>query len=78
MSKISIAILFAAIGLITLGTYFQVPSGTSGGGLILVVALCYSFVVAKREMERLSHKLREESVERNAPAGPARMPKEVG
>ena len=40
MSKISIAILFAAIGLITLGTYFDVPYVAGGSGLLLVEGLC--------------------------------------
>ena len=59
MSKISIAILFAAIGLITLGTYFDVPYVASGSGLILVVGLCYAYVVAKREMVRVADVIRE-------------------
>ena len=60
MSKISIAILFAAIGLITLGTYFDVPYVAGGSGLILVVGLCYAYVVAKREMARVADLIREE------------------
>ena len=60
MSKISIAILFAAIGLITLGTYFDVPYVAGGSGLLLVVGLCYAYVVAKREMARVADVIREE------------------
>ena len=78
MSKVSVGILFAAVGLITLGTYFNVPFVAGGSGVVLVVGLCYSYVVAKREMERVSEVLREEKEERNnAAAKTAPVPEQV-
>ena len=79
MSKISIAILFAAIGLITLGTYFDVPYVAGGSGFILVVGLCYAYVVAKREMERVADVIREEKQRLNTQsAKPAPQAPEPG
>ena len=80
MSKISIAILFAAIGLISLGAYFDVPYVAGGSGLILVVGLCYAYVVAKREMARVADVIREEKQRLNTQsAKPApRSPEPAG
>ncbi|MEM7780162.1 MAG: hypothetical protein AAF697_07225 [Pseudomonadota bacterium] len=78
MSKISIAILFAAIGLVTLGSYLNVPFATGVSGLILVVALIYSFIVAKREMERVAATIQEQERARvQQPKKPAPMPKQA-
>ena len=68
MSKISIAILFAAIGLTTLGTYVDVPYVAGGSGLTLVVGLCYAYVVTKREMARVADVIREEKQRLNTPS----------
>ena len=80
ISKISIAILFVAIGLITLGAYFDVPYVASWSGLILVVGLCYPYVVAKREMARVADVIREEKQRLNTQsAKPApRSPEPAG
>lgn len=49
MSKISLTILFIVIGAILTGMYLEVPYLEGAPGALLVVALVYSFVVAKRE-----------------------------
>ena len=51
MSKVSIGILFAAIALIALAMLFDVLFVAGGSGVVLVVALVYSYVVARRENE---------------------------
>lgn len=51
MSKVSIGILFAAIALIAFAMLFDVMFVAGGSGVVLVVALAYSYVVAKRETE---------------------------
>ncbi len=75
MSKVTIGILFAAIALLTLGTYLKMPFPTGVSGMMLVVALVYSFVVAKREMGRASKVIKaEEKARFNHTRKPARMP----
>ncbi|MEM7700452.1 MAG: hypothetical protein AAF251_00800 [Pseudomonadota bacterium] len=49
MSKVSIGILFAAIALIAFAMLFDVMFVAGGSGVVLVVGLAYSYVVAKRE-----------------------------
>jgi len=53
MSKVTVGILFVAIGLILLATYFKVLFVAGGSAIVLVVALAYSYVVAKRDEEAL-------------------------
>lgn len=60
MSKISIAILYIVIIAIIIGMYLEVPYLTGGPGAFLVIALVYSFVVAKRELALLSEAMHEE------------------
>lgn len=55
MSKVSIGILFAAIALIILAVAFNVTFVAGGSGVVLVVSLAYSYVVAKREVKLLSY-----------------------
>ena len=54
MSKISLGILVAAVLLIVLGVMFDVAFVQGGSGVVLIVGLGYSYVVAKREVELLS------------------------
>ncbi|MEL7317461.1 MAG: hypothetical protein AAFN04_02345 [Pseudomonadota bacterium] len=51
MSKVTLGILFCAIALIALAMLFDVLFVAGGSGVVLVVALAYSYVVAKRETE---------------------------
>lgn len=55
MSKLSLGILVGAAALIVLGVIFEVPFVQGGSGVILLVGLGYSYVVAKREVELLSY-----------------------
>ena len=77
MSKVSIGILFAAIALIIVATYLEVAFVAGGSGVVLVVALCYSFVVARREMALMSLALEQAEEERAEKAKPTAMPSEV-
>lgn len=52
MSNITIGILFSAAALIVLATLFNVLFVASGSGVVIMVALAYSYVVSKREEER--------------------------
>jgi len=54
MSKVTVWILFVAIGLILVAAYFKVLFVAGGSAIVLVVALAYSYVVAKREEETLA------------------------
>ncbi|MEM7688262.1 MAG: hypothetical protein AAF291_04505 [Pseudomonadota bacterium] len=49
MSKTVLGVLCAAIALILVSTYFNVLFVAQGSGVVLVVALVYSYVVARRE-----------------------------
>lgn len=60
MSKISLTILYIVILSIIVGMYLEVPYLTGGPGAFLVIALVYSFVVAKRELALLSEALNDE------------------
>ena len=50
MSKVTLGILFAAIGLAIVATYFELAVVSGGSGVVLVVGLIYAFVVTKREI----------------------------
>ena len=50
MSKVTLGILFAAIGLAIVATYFELSVVSGGSGVVLVVGLIYAFVVTKREI----------------------------
>lgn len=52
MSKVTLGILCAAVALIVLATLFNVMFVAGGSGIVIVVALAYSYVVARREDER--------------------------
>jgi len=52
MSKTTIGILAAAVGLILLSTLFGAAFVAGGSGVVLLVGLIYAFVVTKRELER--------------------------
>lgn len=49
MSKISLSILCIVIGAIIIGMYLELPQLSNGVGAFIVIALVYSFVVAKRD-----------------------------
>lgn len=72
MSKISLTILFIVIGAIIVGMYLEVPYLTGGPGAFIVMALVYSFIVAKREAALLSMAL-----DQNAKAEDVRFREEV-
>lgn len=55
MSKVSIGILLAAIALIIVAMFFNASFVAGGSGVVLVVGLVYSYVVAKREVQLLSY-----------------------
>ncbi|NQX94966.1 MAG: hypothetical protein HRT64_08630 [Erythrobacter sp.] len=52
MSKFTLGILLAAAVLIVLATYFNVLFVAGGSGVVMVVALAYSYVVARREVAK--------------------------
>jgi len=64
MSKITLTILFIVIGAILVGMYLEVEYLTGGPGAFIVMALVYSFVVAKREAGLMSLAL-EQRAEQN-------------
>lgn len=51
MSKITLVALYAAIALIALAMYFNVLFFAKSSGAVLVIALVYSYVVSRREVE---------------------------
>ena len=57
MSKTSIVLLFATIGLIIIAALYELPFATNGSGVLLVAGLAYAYVVAKRELGALSYAL---------------------
>lgn len=59
MSKTTLTILCTVIGLIILGMYLEVKALSGGVGAFIVIALVYSFVVAKREAALMSYALEE-------------------
>ena len=62
MSRVTIGILFAVIGLIIVATYLKLPFFGDGAGVLLVAGLCYSFFIAKREAALLTYVLREDQI----------------
>lgn len=75
MSRISIALLFTAIGLILVATYFDIAFLGSGGGVVLVCGLIYAFVVAKRQAQLMVLVLDQQYEERPEP--PVKKPAPV-
>ncbi len=79
MSRVTIGILFAVIGLIIVATYLDLPYFGDGAGVLLVAGLCYSFVVAKREAALLTYVLTEDQiVEEPQARAPAPVPMGMG
>lgn len=64
MSKVSLGILMAATALIVLAVYFEVSFIAGSTGVVLVVALGYSFVVARREASLMMHAIEVRDAER--------------
>ena len=62
MSKVSLALLFAAIILIIVATYFDVAYLGGGPGILLVAGLSYSYVVAKRQAALMTYVLSEKQI----------------
>ncbi len=52
MSKTILATLIAAVVLIVIATIFQSTFVAGSSGLVLMVGLIYSYVVAKRDADR--------------------------
>lgn len=74
MSKTTVAILFAAIGLIITATYLELPYFGGGAGVLLVAALSYAFLIAKRELALVTYVLTEDQILDDAdPRATARM-----
>ncbi|MEO0591185.1 MAG: hypothetical protein AAFZ11_11575 [Pseudomonadota bacterium] len=59
MSKITLSVLCIVIAGIITGMYLEVPQLSGGVGAFIVLALVYSFVVAKREAALLALALQE-------------------
>lgn len=77
MSKTTTGILFAAIGLVITATYLDLPYFGGGAGVLLVAALSYAFVVAKRELALVTYVLKEEQIveeTQRSERAPARVP----
>lgn len=51
MSKVIVGVLFAALVLIALAVTFDVMFVAGGSGVVMVVALAYSYIVHTRELE---------------------------
>lgn len=64
MSKIAIGLLFTAITLILFATYYDVAYMGRGGGFMLIIGLCYSYVVASRQAALLLLSREEQEAER--------------
>lgn len=64
MSKIAIGLLFTAITLILFATYHDFAYMGRGGGFMLVIGLCYSYVVASRQAALYSLSREEQEAER--------------
>ena len=54
MSKFNLATLLVAILFVVLGVISGLPIFTGGSGVIFVVALVYSYTIAKREVALLA------------------------
>lgn len=63
MSKTSMALLAIAAALVTLATYLELPFAAGGSGVLLLVALGYAYVVAKRDVTLLSYAMKEREYE---------------
>ncbi|MEL6237708.1 MAG: hypothetical protein AAFQ90_03845 [Pseudomonadota bacterium] len=59
MSKITLSVLCIVIAGIITDMYLEVPYLTGGPGAFIVLALVYSFVVAKREVALMALALQE-------------------
>jgi F0F1-type ATP synthase assembly protein I len=51
VSKVSVGILVAALALIVAAVYAGASAVAGGGGVVMAVALVYSYVVARRETD---------------------------
>ncbi len=64
MSNLSLALLLAAVALIIVAQSFELPFVSGGSGVLLVVALGYAFVVAKREAKLFLAAMRDQEENR--------------
>lgn len=76
MSKVTLAILMAAAALIVAAVFFEVSWISSGSGILLLVALGYAYVVAKREAELLFAAIKHRDENRFRDTRAAREPAE--
>jgi hypothetical protein len=78
MSKVTLSVLFAAIGLVVSATYFEVPGFSGGVGVLIVAGLVYAFHVAQREVLLLTHSMEvRENERREKSARSPAMPREM-
>lgn len=78
MSRVTLAILFTAIGLVVLGTLAGLPTFSGGTGVLIVAGLVYAFHVAQREVLLLTRSMEVRDDERASKAAPPpRVPKEA-
>ena len=62
MSKVTLAILFAMIILIIIATYYDVAYLGGGPGVLLIAALSYAYVVARRQAALMTYVLSENQI----------------
>ena len=62
MSRLTIGILFAVIGLVVAASLWDFAHFGGGAGVLIVAALCYSFVVAKRDLNSAIYVLSEDQI----------------
>ena len=78
MSRLSLAILAFALVAIPIAVYFEVSLVAGVSGLLFLVALGYSYVVAKREVELLRYAKEYRPPEQpQKQAKPARVPESM-
>jgi len=63
MSRLSIALLYTVICGIIVGMWFEVPYVSGNTGALIVIALVYAFVVAKREVALIMHAIEQQGRE---------------
>ena len=64
MTRLSVATLLASVAMIVAAAWFELSFATGASGVLLIVGLSYSYVVATREAKLLSYAMEERDAER--------------
>lgn len=76
MPKITLAVMVAVVAYIIVATWMGLSFMAGGSGVLFIIGIGYSYVVAQRERALISEALHEKDYPGYDAGGPAAMPRE--